>query len=238
MTAVTPVSDDAAHLLIVDDDGRLCDLLRRYLSSQGFRVTTAADAASARRRLAGFEFDGIVLDVMMPGDSGLVLLRELRAESEVPPVLLLTARSDPADRIEGLELGAADYLPKPFEPRELALRIRNMLRGSGRDRSLNAVSFGAFVFHIRREELVAGDGVIVRLTDRERHLLKIFAESPGETIARHRLITEEGSLGDRSVDVQINRLRRKIEDDPANPRYLQTIRGAGYRLLAEWCEAP
>jgi len=234
---MTTPDDDAAHLLIVDDDGRLRDLLRRYLTGQGFRVTTAGDAASARRRMAGFEFDGIVLDVMMPGETGIDLLKVLRETHECP-VLLLTARSDPEDRIEGLELGAADFLAKPFEPRELALRVRNMLRSAGRDRNLNAVSFGPFVFHIRRQELTAEDDAVVRLTDRERHLLTIFAEKPGDTIARHELVSEEGSLGDRSVDVQINRLRRKIEDDPANPRYLQTIRGAGYRLLAEWCDEP
>ena len=223
--------DDAPHLLLVDDDGRILELLQRYLAAQGFRITCASDAAQARRKLAAFAFDAILLDVMMPGESGLDLLAAIRGEQQIP-VLLLTARSEAEDRIKGLELGADDYLPKPFEPRELALRIVNLLKRGMNRTAPAAVRFGRFQFHLRREELTR-DEEVVRLTERERHLLKLFSEKPGETIPRHVLVIEEGNLGDRSVDVQINRLRRKIEDDPSNPRYLQTIRGAGYRLLAE-----
>ena len=231
-TPVTP-KDDAAHLLIVDDDNRIRSLLHRYLAGEGYRVSEAADAAEARRKLQTFAFDLVILDVMMPGETGFDLMRTTLGATELP-VIMLTARGESDDRINGFELGADDYLTKPFEPRELALRIARALkrRGGTKTQWHSAVSFGAFVFDIEREELRNGPAV-VRLTDRERTLLKTFSEQPGETIARHLLITDETKMSERTVDVQINRLRRKIEEDPANPRYLQTICGIGYRLMAD-----
>ncbi len=226
-----PLPDDAPHLLIVDDDSRIRSLLRRYLTGKGYRITAAEDAADARRKLESLVFDALVLDVMMPGEDGLSLARTLKNRSDIP-ILLLTARAEAADRIAGLEVGVDDYLTKPFEPRELLLRLANILR---RRRPAEAptseVRFGPFVFDLGRQELRRDDAQI-RLTDRERWLLATFAERPGQTIARHHLVGREGALGERTVDAQINRLRRKIEDDPADPAYLQTVRGIGYRLIA------
>jgi two-component system phosphate regulon response regulator OmpR len=186
--------DDAPHLLVVDDDTRIRTLLREFLTSNGFRVTVANTADEARRKLEGLDFDLIVLDVMMPGESGVELTRSLREEKDVP-ILMLTALSETDSRITGLEAGADDYLPKPFDPRELK-------RG----------------------------GQPLKLTDREQEILAIFAERAGETIPRHELVSGDSEVGERTIDVQINRLRRKIEADPANPLYLQTVRGIGYRL--------
>lgn len=222
------VLDEAPHILVVDDDQRIRSLLQRFLRGQNFRVTAAQNAADARRKLEGFLFDAIVLDIMMPGEDGLSLLASLKAESQVP-VLLLTAKADADERITGLEHGADDYLTKPFEPRELALRISNLLKR--RPETARLARFGAFIFDLRREELTR-DGEPVRLTDRERRLLRLLASRPGATIPRHELVADE-DLGDRAIDVQINRLRRKLEDDPANPKYLQTMRGQGYRLLVD-----
>ncbi len=230
-TPAEPLSDDAPHLMVVDDDSRIRELLRRYLTANGYRVTVAEDAADARRKLGSVVFDALILDVMMPGEDGLSLARTLKTRSDVP-VLMLTARTDSADRIAGLEAGADDYLTKPFEPRELILRIANILRRRGpAETPASEVSFGPFVFDIARQELRRGDET-VRLTDRERWLMTTFAESPGQTIPRHLLVGREGELGERTVDVQINRLRRKIEDNPADPVHLQTVRGVGYRLIA------
>lgn len=223
-------ADDAAHLLIVDDDTRIRELLNRYLVERGFRVTTAADAAEARRRLDGIDFDLLVVDVMMPGESGISLTRSLREIKKVP-ILMLTALSESLDRITGLEAGADDYLPKPFEPRELVLRINNILKRSGQPAApkIEQIVFGPFTYVIARRELKK-TGEIVRLTDREREIMTIFAERPGETIPRHELVGGDMDVGERTIDVQINRLRRKIEADPANPHWLQTVRGIGYRL--------
>lgn len=227
--AVAP-ADDAAHLLIVDDDTRIRELLDRYLKDRGFRVSTAADAAEARRKLEGIDFDLLVLDVMMPGESGLALTATLREIKSVP-ILLLTALSESTDRIKGLEAGADDYLPKPFDPRELVLRINNILKRGGQPPApkIEQVVFGPYTFVIARRELKKA-GEPVRLTDREREIMTIFAERPGETIPRHELVPDAQDVGERTIDVQINRLRRKIEDDPANPVWLQTVRGIGYRL--------
>jgi two-component system, OmpR family, phosphate regulon response regulator OmpR len=224
------VKDDAPHLLVVDDDSRIRTLLSRYLGEHGFRVTSAADAADARRRLGGLAFDLLIVDVMMPGESGMELTRSLRETMNVP-ILMLTARAEIENRIQGLEFGADDYLAKPFEPRELLLRINNILkRGAPPARPLvELVSFGPFTFHRERLELKRG-GEMVHLTDRERQIMAIFAAKPGDTVPRTALMTGEGAAGERTVDVQINRLRRKIETDPANPVYLQTVRGIGYRL--------
>jgi two-component system, OmpR family, phosphate regulon response regulator OmpR len=225
-----PVTDDAPHLLIVDDDNRIRSLLSRYLGEQGFRVTSAANAAEARRRLAGLAFDLLIVDVMMPGEDGMNLTQSLRETMNVP-ILMLTARSETESRIRGLEFGADDYLAKPFEPRELLLRINSILRrGATTTKPLiEHVRFGPFTFHRERLELRRGVDLI-HLTDRERQIMAIFAAAPGETVPRLALVASEGPAGERTVDVQINRLRRKIETDPANPLYLQTVRGIGYRL--------
>lgn len=226
-------TDDADHLLVVDDDSRIRSLLSRFLAEHGYRVTVAGCAAEARRKLGGLEFDLLILDLMMPGESGLDLAGDLRRTSDVP-ILLLTARSEPEDRIRGLEVGADDYLAKPFEPRELLLRIGNILKRAAPAvaQSLSDIRFGPFVFLRERSELRRGDEP-VRLTDRERQILSIFTASPGETIPRHMIVGSEVGQGERTADVQINRLRRKIEPDPANPIYLQTVRGIGYRLLVD-----
>jgi two-component system phosphate regulon response regulator OmpR len=226
-------SDDAAHLLVIDDDTRIRDLLHRYLSEQGFRVTTAADAAEARRKLEGLDFDLLIVDVMMPGESGLSLTKSLRDIKDVP-ILILTALAEAESRVDGLEAGADDYLSKPFNPRELVLRVNNILRRGGPPTTpkIEQVVFGPYTFTISRRELKKG-GDPVRLTDREREIMVLFAERAGETIPRHELVAGEAEVGERTIDVQINRLRRKIETDPANPVWLQTVRGIGYRLSVE-----
>jgi two-component system phosphate regulon response regulator OmpR len=223
--------DDAPHLLVVDDDSRIRSLLARFLMDQGYRVTTAASAAEARVKLGGLAFDCLVLDVMMPGESGLDLARDLKSRSRVP-ILMLTARAEPEARIEGLESGVDDYLAKPFEPRELLLRIANILRRAAPSGTPSAaVSFGPFTFDLARAELKR-DGELIRLTERERELLKTLAAKHGDTVPRMVLVGSDAA-GERAVDVQINRLRRKIENDPANPAWLQTVRGVGYRLLVD-----
>jgi two-component system, OmpR family, phosphate regulon response regulator OmpR len=224
-------ADDAPHLLIVDDDRRIRDLLSRYLNSEGYRVTTAETAAEARARLDGLKFDLLILDVMMPGESGFDLARAIRTSSRVP-IVMLTARSEAESRIAGLELGADDYVAKPFEPRELSLRIGNILRHArpAPTPPRESIRFGNFVFHLARGELRRGDE-IVHLTDREREMLRLLAATPGETIPRGALAGDGGSISERAVDVQVNRLRRKIERNPANPLFVQTVRGVGYRLM-------
>ncbi|ESR23207.1 response regulator [Lutibaculum baratangense] len=228
-----PPDDEAPHLLVVDDDGRIRKLLSRYLSGNGYRVTTAEDAAEARRRMQGLVFDLIVLDLMLPGESGLSFALSTRQVSDIP-ILMLTARSETEHRIEGLEAGADDYLSKPFEPRELLLRIASVLRrrSGGEEREDGeTVTFGPFRFHTGRAELKCR-GQLVRLTERERELLQLFASRPRETISRLELAASANG-SERAVDVQMNRLRRKIELDPANPVHLQTVRGIGYRLQVD-----
>jgi two-component system, OmpR family, phosphate regulon response regulator OmpR len=224
-------ADDAPHLLIVDDDRRIRDLLSRFLASEGYRVTTADNAAEARAKLDGLSFDLLILDVMMPGETGFDLAKTIRVSSAVP-ILMLTARAEKEMRIEGLEIGADDYLAKPFEPRELSLRIASILRRTQPTvpPPVESVRFGQFIFHIGRGELRRGDE-IVHLTDRERDMLRILAATPGETVPRLALAGNGASPGERAVDVQVNRLRRKIEHDPANPLIVQTVRGIGYRLV-------
>jgi two-component system phosphate regulon response regulator OmpR len=225
--------DDTPHILIVDDDTRLRSLLRKFLSEQGFRVTTAADGAEARERLRGLSFDILILDIMMPGESGLELASDLRRQNDVP-ILLLTARDDVADRIEGLEAGADDYLSKPFEPRELVLRLKAILRRRPQEIEVeDEVCFGEFTFDLNRGELRRGDA-FVHLTSSEAQLLRALARRPGQVVSREVLgeDTAAGS-GARTVDVQITRLRRKIEDDPRFPRHLQTSRGIGYVLMVD-----
>jgi two-component system phosphate regulon response regulator OmpR len=227
-----PLADDAPHLLVVDDDRRIRDLLSRFLATEGYRVTTADTAAEARAKLKHLSFDLLVLDVMMPGENGFDFARSLRTESNVP-ILMLTARDAAESRIKGLEMGADDYLSKPFEPRELSLRIANILRRALPPAPAAApeqVGFGPFVFHIARGELRRGEETI-RLTDREREMLRILAATPGETVSRMALAGNGGSVNERAVDVQVNRLRRKIEPNPADPKFVQTVRGIGYRLV-------
>lgn len=221
------MADNDAHILVVDDDTRLRDLLQRYLGENGYRVTTAGDSEEARGKLRGLIFDLIVLDVMLPGETGLELTSALRARGDVP-ILLLTAMGESQDRIAGLESGADDYLAKPFEPRELVLRIEAILRRR-RGRGAARVRFGAAVFDIERGEL-RRDDQLVRLTSAEVELLRIFAHSPGSTISRAALQPHGVDGSARAIDVQITRLRRKIEPDPKLPRYLQTVWGQGYVL--------
>jgi two-component system, OmpR family, phosphate regulon response regulator OmpR len=231
-TSITVLPDDAPHLLLVDDDRRIRALLSRFLLGEGYRVTTAETAADARARLAGLRFDLLILDVMMPGESGFDLARDLRASSNVP-IIMLTARDEPKSRIEGLSIGADDYVGKPFEPRELSLRIASILRRARpATAAVEVVHFGDFSFHLARGELRRGEET-VRLTDREREMLRLLAATPGETVPRLALAGNSGATGERAVDVQINRLRRKIESDPANPLLVQTVRGIGYRLVTK-----
>jgi two-component system phosphate regulon response regulator OmpR len=225
---------EASHILVVDDDRRLRDLLHQYLSEQGFRVTTASDAADARAKLAAITFDLLVLDIMMPGESGLELTRALRVDGAVP-VLLLTAMGESDDRIAGLECGADDYLAKPFEPRELVLRIDAILRRTVGPAAApgGEVRFGRFSFDLAREELRRGDEY-VRLTAAEASLLKTLARQPGAPVSRDTLTSESPMIGTpRAIDVQVTRLRRKIEEDPKFPRYLRAVRGVGYVLVPD-----
>ncbi len=225
------MTQDLPHILVVDDDTRLRELLHKYLIEQGFRVTTGANAADARAKLASIAFDLLVLDIMMPGETGLELTRELRADSAVP-ILLLTAMSETSDRIQGLEVGADDYLPKPFEPRELVLRINAILRRVLPEPAPQPaqVRFGDFCFDLSRDELMR-DEQYVRLTASEASLLKALARQPGVPLSRDDLSAASRISGNvRTIDVQMTRLRRKIEADPKFPRYLQTVRGTGYVL--------
>lgn len=226
MTAPEP-----SHLLVVDDDDRIRTLLKRFLSMRGFRVTAASDAAMARRYLDGLEFDLLVLDVMMPGEDGLALAAWVRGRGDVP-ILLLTARGEPEDRIRGLALGADDYLAKPFEPEELALRISAILRRRPSRSQRVEVAFGPSRFDPARGEL-RRDGALVKLTESEVQLLRLLAARPGEVLAREELAQGSGAAMERSVDVQITRLRRKVEDDVKAPIYIQTVRGVGYKLMAD-----
>ncbi len=217
-----------AHILVVDDDIRLRELLQRYLLENGHRVSTARDAADAREQLDGIRFDLVVLDVMMPGEDGMSLARAIRGAGGTP-ILMLTAMGEAENRIAGLESGVDDYLTKPFEPRELVLRIEAILRRAGDGAPAERVRLGTCVFDIARGELKRA-GEPVRLTSSEVALLKVFARNPGGTITREELLRRAGEGNPRNVDVQITRLRRKIEDDPRAPRYLQTVWGQGYVL--------
>ena len=228
------MNDEAPHILVVDDDSRLRDLLRRYLVEQDFRVTTARDVTAARELLAAYDFDLLVLDIMMPGESGLDLTRSLRESSDVP-VLLLSAMGETDDRITGLASGADDYITKPFEPRELVLRINAILRRLRQDipPPLSEVTFGGYCFDLEREELRRG-GDFVPLTAGEVSLLKALARQPGVPVSRDNLAANNPIIGSaRTIDVQMTRLRRKIEPNPKYPRYLQTVRGTGYLLMPD-----
>lgn len=233
------MSDVDPHLLIVDDDERIRELLKKFLMRNGFLVTSARDASHARRILSGLDFDLIVLDVMMPGEDGMSFTRSIR-ETSTTPILLLTAKGETDDRISGLEAGADDYLAKPFEPKELLLRINAILRRMPEVKEADTVpkvlNLGPIRYDIDRGEMWQGDE-IVRLTATESQLMRIFSATPGEAISRAKLVEElgrdRGQAQERAVDVQITRLRRKIETDPKQPRYLQTVRGAGYMLAPD-----
>lgn len=224
------------HLLVVDDDERIRGLLQKFLMRSGFLVTAARDAAHARRVLAGLDFDLLVIDVMMPGEDGVSLCRDLRRTRRTP-ILLLTAKAETLDRIAGLEAGADDYLAKPFEPKELLLRINAILRRVPAVEPAAVVPtvlhLGPVRYDIERGEMWQGDAP-VRLTATESHLMRIFSACPNEAVSRTALVEElsrgGGQAQERAVDVQITRLRRKIEEDPRQPRYLQTVRGSGYML--------
>jgi two-component system, OmpR family, phosphate regulon response regulator OmpR len=230
------------HILVVDDDDRLRSLLRRYLAEQGFVVSTAAHAADARAKLKHLSYDLMVLDIMMPGETGLELTQSLRSEP-VPaqagsatknlPILLLTARGEAGDRIAGLETGADDYVHKPFEPRELVLRIHSILRRLPKPAAAKApLRFGAWTYDSGRDELRCGEE-IVRLTDMEAGLMRLLAAQPGTALSREALAEAGAAVNDRTIDVQVTRLRRKIEPDAKNPRYLVTVRGEGYMLMPD-----
>ncbi|MBU2992230.1 response regulator [Octadecabacter sp. 1_MG-2023] len=233
------MQSDQPHLLIVDDDERIRVLLQKFLVRNGFLVTAARDAAHARRILSGLDFDMIVLDVMMPGEDGVSLCADLRQERETP-ILLLTAKAETSDRIAGLEAGADDYLAKPFEPKELLLRINSILRRVPPSETENVVPkvlhLGPLRYDMERGEMWQGED-LVRLTATEAQLMRIFSATPAEAISREELVDRLGRSGgqaqERAVDVQITRLRRKLEADPKQPRYLQTVRGAGYMLAPD-----
>lgn len=224
--------DETPHILIVDDDSRLRSLLRRYLGDNGYRVSEAADADTAERRLAGIEFDLIILDVMLPGEDGRSLAVRLRENGAEVPIMMLTALGDAGDRIAGLEAGVDDYLAKPFEPKELLLRLRAILRRGATRPASAVIRFGPFRFDRATNRLIRGDEP-VRLTSGEAALLQTLAARPGETVTRDALAGDDGDPSGRAVDVQVTRLRRKLEDDPRQPVYLQTVRGEGYVLWAE-----
>ena len=232
-----PLADDASHLLIVDDDTRIRSLLSQFLKTNGYRITTAESAADARHKMEGLSFDLIVLDVMMPGENGFQFAEKLRLTSSVP-ILMLTALADINDRIRGFEIGVDDYLSKPFDPRELLLRIGSIIRrvtAAPPDVPVTvpeSVSFGAFRFHVARGELTKGE-TIIKTTERERDVMRLLAEANGAVVTREALAGPDSEANERTIDVQINRLRRKIERDLTNPSYLQTVRGSGYRLIID-----
>lgn len=223
------------HVLIVDDDTRIRELLRKYLSDNGYRTSTAGDASEAYEKMQALEYDLLVLDIMMPGITGLEFTEKLRAAQNAVPILLLTALAETEQRIEGLAMGADDYLPKPFDPKELLLRVQSILRRSVSDEAAldppEEVSFGGHIFRYERGELTR-DGARITLTTREIEVLRCLTQSPGRIVTRAELADGE-DISERAIDVQINRLRRKIEADPRDPIYLQTVRGAGYVLRTD-----
>ncbi len=225
--------DDAHHILVVDDDRRIRELLKSFLIQNGFLVSVAGTAAEARERMRGITFDLLVLDIMMPGETGLKFTSSMRAQGIGIPVLMLSALAETEDRIAGLSTGSDDYLSKPFEPHELLLRIKNLLRRVIVAAPVKTdVRFGDFQFNVVRGELRKA-GELVRLTSGEKELLRQLASKSGLPLSRLELSQPGSEESARSVDVQINRLRQKIESDPANPVYLQTMRGAGYALFVD-----
>ncbi|WP_336279482.1 response regulator transcription factor [Bartonella sp. CB175] len=230
---VQALCDDAPHLLVIDDDTRIRNLLFQFLVKNGFRVSVSASADEAKRQLSSLDFDLLIIDVMMPGENGIDFTHSLRQTKDVP-ILMLTALSETNSRIHGLEAGADDYLTKPFDPRELLLRINAILRRgfSSTSPKIEQIIFGPYMFSIARRELKKG-GEVIKLTDKEQEMMVIFAENAGDTIPRYKFATDDSNVSERAIDVQINRLRRKIEKNPALPTWLQTVRGIGYRLSIE-----
>ncbi len=225
-------AQDLPHVLVVDDDRRIRELIKSFLVANGMRVTSAGSAAEARDRMRGLTFDIAVVDVMMPGESGISLVKSLRETNDIIPVLILSALAEANDRVSGLEAGSDDYLPKPFDPRELLLRLRLLLKRSAPGAAAvveGDVRFGSFRFNVSRGEL-RRDNELVRLSARERDMLRTLVQNAGQPVGRAELQAPGSEESARSVDVQVNRLRRKIEDNPAVPIYLQTVRGSGYIL--------
>lgn len=229
------MADGQKHILVVDDDTRLRSLLQRYLREQGFLVTSAKDAEDAADFLGLYIFDLLIVDIMMPRISGIEFLTKLRQNNNSIPVILLTAMGEPADRINGLEVGADDYVAKPFEPKELVLRINNILkRTNEKKEQANKLIFNHVVYDLAQGELLSEDGKVIHITPVERTLLNLLGKKTGEVHTREELAEVLGSTESlRTVDVQITRLRKKIELDTKNPRYLQTVRGKGYMLISE-----
>ena len=219
------------HLLVVDDDDRIRELLKKYLHNQGFRVSVADNASDARRLMETLAFDLMILDVMMPGEDGISLTESLRESSEIP-IILLTARGESEFRIKGLKSGADDYLPKPFEPEELVLRIEAIFRRMGTQAPATKIRFGPWEYDIERLTLTK-DGDRVRLTTGEEALMTLLAKCAGSPVSRYALSERINAKSERAVDVQMTRLRRKIEENPAEPDFILTVRGHGYRLLAD-----
>lgn len=222
-----------AHILVVDDDTRLRSLLQRFLRENEFYVSVAKDASNAREKLENYRFDLLIVDIMMPGETGLVFLNKLRSENNVP-VILLTAMGETGDRIIGLEAGADDYLPKPFEPKELVLRIRNILKRAPNENQqvVETLNLGLCFYDVVKKELTTKQGTIIHITPVEQALLNVLGQKSGQVFSREKLADILGAgQSPRSIDVQITRLRKKIEKDSKNPRFLQTVRGKGYMLL-------
>ncbi len=226
---------EAKHILVVDDDTRLRSLLQRFLRESGFFVSVANGAAAARHLMQQYKFDLLIVDIMMPEESGLEFLAKLRQDNLIP-VILLTAMGETADRIAGLENGADDYLPKPFEPKELVLRIRNIFKRTpvAKNEVAEKLGLGLCVYDLQKKELQTKQGEIIHITPVEQALLNVLGAKTGQVFTREKLADMLGAgQSPRSIDVQITRLRKKIERDSKNPRYLQTVRGKGYMLLPE-----
>ena len=229
------MENNSAHILVVDDDNRLRSLLQRFLRDNGFYVSVAKNATEARERLRDYKFDLLIVDIMMPEETGLEFLENLRRESSVP-VIMLTAMGETEDRITGLEAGADDYLPKPFEPKELVLRIKNILRRAPQEngQAVEKLNLGLCCYNMVKKELLTKQGTVIHITPVEQAMLNVLGQKSGQIFTREKLAEILGAgQSPRSIDVQITRLRKKIEKDSKNPRYLQTVRGKGYMLLPE-----
>jgi len=219
------------HILIIDDDDRIRELLSRYLTKQGYRASTASGAAEARLKMQGLKYDLLIVDIMMPDEDGLTLTRALRKHHDVP-IILLTALGEAEQRIEGLRTGADDYLPKPFEPEELLLRIDNIFRRAGKNPTADKVTFGPYTYDLTKS-ILRKNGKQMRLTTGEQTLLSLLAGQSGAVVSRYVLSENIKAQSERAVDVQMTRLRRKLEDDTSEPQYLLTVRGEGYRLVSD-----
>ena len=216
------------HILVVDDDNRIRELVKEYLEDNNFLITTAKDSYNAKKKLEIIKFDLIVLDIMMPGQSGLSLTKEIKKDNSIP-IILLTAKGEVVNRIEGLEIGADDYLGKPFEPKELLLRIKNILNKTKKTPLPNEVYIGNALVNLKKLSIKLNEKVI-KINPQEKKVLEKMLESPGEVFSREEIGKIINISKERTIDVMITRLRQKIESSPKNPKYLQTIRGSGYVL--------